>query len=44
MKGYKDSTKTQWLTGKSPGPKGAAKTASVMKSFKGSKPAPKGKC
>lgn len=43
MKGYKDSTKTQWLTGKSPGPKGAAKSASVMKGFKAGAP-PKGKC
>ena len=34
MKGYKDSTKTVYLTGKSPGPKGAAKAAQTMKSFK----------
>ena len=34
MKGYKDSTKTHYINGKSPGPKGAAKTAKVMSEFK----------
>lgn len=34
MKGYTDSTKTQYINGKSPGPKGAAKVASVMREFK----------
>lgn len=34
MKGYKDSTKTQYITGKSPGPKGAAKVRTVMREFK----------
>lgn len=34
MKGYKDTTKTQYITGKSPGPKGAAKAAQTLKAFK----------
>lgn len=34
MKGYKDSTRTHYTTGKSPGPKGAAKVATVMREFK----------
>lgn len=34
MKGYKDSTKTVYLTGKSPGSKGAAKAAQTLKAFK----------
>ena len=47
MKGYKDSTKTHYINGKSPGPKGAAKVASVMREFRsgelhsGSKTGPK---
>lgn len=34
MKGYKDSTKTHYLTGKGPGPKGATKVHKVMSEFK----------
>jgi len=34
MKGYKDTTKTHYITGKGPGPKGAAKVGKVMGEFK----------
>lgn len=34
MKGYKDSTKTQYTTGSGPGPKGAAKVHKVMREWK----------
>lgn len=34
MQGYKDSTKTHYLTGKGPGPKGAAKERLVMREWK----------
>lgn len=34
MKGFKDTTKTQYTTGAGCGPKGAAKTSQVMATFK----------
>lgn len=34
MKGFKDTTKTQYITGKGPGPKGAAKLSQSIKAFR----------
>lgn len=34
MKGYKDTSKTQFITGCGCGPKGAAKAAQVLSAFK----------
>lgn len=34
VKGFKDSTKTHYLTGAGPGPKGAAKTATITREWK----------
>lgn len=34
MKGFKDTTRTHHITGKGPGPKGAAKVNKVMGEFK----------